>query len=95
VAKYEIVDWILEPSGACPQGHRHLRDAFIQRADSHDVLLAPIDVHHFAVLVRMESEANTFCMALPDALDPSVSVPATIVRCGCGRGYVIAPSRAD
>jgi hypothetical protein len=95
MARYEIVRCTLEPSEACLHRHRHLRDAYIRRVDAGDVLLAPVDVHHFAALLRMERDGDTFCMAHGDASDSSAPELARFVPCKCGRGYVVEPDRMD
>jgi hypothetical protein len=95
MARYEIVRCALEPSETCPYSHGHLRDAYIRRVDGGDVLLAPVDVHHFAALLRMERDGDRFCTAHGDASDSSVPEPARFVPCRCGRGYVVEPDRMD
>ena len=91
MTKYEIVGATCEPSGECPDRHQHLRDVYIRRVDTGDVLLAPVDVHHFAALVRMEREGDIFCLVSGDTSDPSTAEPARFMPCSCGRGYIIEP----
>lgn len=91
MAKYEIIRCTFEPSEECPRSHQHLRDVYIRRVDAGDVLLAPVDVHHFAALVHMERDGDTFCTPCGDPSDPTGLEPTRFVPCECGRGYVVDP----
>lgn len=91
MARYIIHLYSATPETECPNGHKHLLEAFIYHLDAprQDEAMKRRSASYLAAMAHNGDSFSIRALDESDAL--ARLVPVTFLRCACRRGYQLDP----